>query len=88
MAWNTIQKKMMCCGVDGPRNWFDINNSTAMGVPASCCRPQYINRDTGNCLDAQPLYMDRMYQVKLNQTMIRYKLVITYDDFILGRLRL
>lgn len=63
MAWDTIQRKMMCCGIDGPRNWFDINNGTASGVPASCCRPQYIDRDTQNCLNAAPLYIDRMYQV-------------------------
>lgn len=88
MAWDTVQKKMMCCGIDGPRNWFDQNNGTASGIPArckiklltffngftpflflfilnlySCCRPQYIDRDTQNCLNAAPLYMDRMYQV-------------------------
>lgn len=63
MAWDTIQKKMMCCGIDGPRNWYDINNGSANGIPASCCRPQYIDRETMNCLNAAPLYMDRMYQV-------------------------
>lgn len=63
MAWDVIQRKMMCCGVDSPRNWFDTNNNTAAGVPASCCKPQYIDRDTKNCLNAAPLYMDRVYQV-------------------------
>lgn len=63
MAWDTVQRKMMCCGIDGPRNWFDINNGSAQGIPASCCRPQYIDRDTQNCLNAAPLYMDRLYQV-------------------------
>lgn len=63
MAWDTVQKKMMCCGVDGARDWFDVNNGTASGIPASCCRPQYIDRETKNCLNAAPLYMDRLFQV-------------------------
>jgi hypothetical protein len=71
MAWNTVQKKMMCCGVDGPRNWFDVNNGTASGIPSSCCKPQYIDRDTQNCLNAAPLYMDRLYQVILSRSMLR-----------------
>ncbi|XP_011049563.1 PREDICTED: CD63 antigen [Acromyrmex echinatior] len=27
-AWNNIQKKLQCCGVDGPRDWI---------IPSSCC---------------------------------------------------
>lgn len=63
MAWNVMQKKMMCCGLDGPRNWYDVNNNTALGIPPSCCKPQYIDKETQNCLKAAPLYMDRLYQV-------------------------
>lgn len=75
MAWDTVQRKMMCCGVDGPRNWFDINNGTAAGVPASCCRPQYIDRETQNCLNAAPLYMDRMYQVIRRASLLEFLLI-------------
>jgi CD63 antigen len=64
MAWDTVQRKMTCCGIDGPRDWYNINSGNASAIPASCCRPIYINKLTGNCLDAQPLYMDRMYQVR------------------------
>lgn len=62
MAWDTIQSKLMCCGIDGPRNWYDRNNGTAMGIPTSCCKPQYIDQTTMNCHNAAPLYMDRLYQ--------------------------
>ncbi|XP_070504184.1 23 kDa integral membrane protein-like [Chironomus tepperi] len=62
MAWDTVQKKLQCCGIDGPRNWFE-KNETKEAVPASCCRPQYIDRETQNCLNAAPLYMDRVYTV-------------------------
>lgn len=31
MAWDTVQRKLQCCGIDGPRNWFDISNGTAAG---------------------------------------------------------
>lgn len=65
MAWDTIQRKLQCCGIDGPRNWYDINNGTADGIPASCCRPQYIDRETQNCKNAAPLYMDRLFTVRI-----------------------
>lgn len=80
MAWDTVQKKLQCCGIDGPRNWFEKNETKEgmklkifvnlflkvdfqmsifilKAVPASCCRPQYIDRETQNCLNAAPLYM-------------------------------
>lgn len=27
MAWDTVQKKLQCCGIDGPRNWFEKNET-------------------------------------------------------------
>lgn len=31
MAWDTVQMKLMCCGIDGPKNWYDRNNGTIAG---------------------------------------------------------
>ena len=31
MAWDTVQMKLMCCGIDGPKNWYDRNNGTVAG---------------------------------------------------------
>ena len=60
MAWNRVQMNLKCCGVDGPKNWYDNNNRT---IPASCCRPHLIDPQTNDCLNAPPLFMDRYYQV-------------------------
>ncbi|XP_018335605.1 CD63 antigen [Agrilus planipennis] len=30
LAWDNAQKKLSCCGVEGPRDWQS-------GIPASCC---------------------------------------------------
>lgn len=31
MAWDTVQMKLWCCGIDGPKNWYDRNNGTVAG---------------------------------------------------------
>lgn len=33
-AWDNVQKKLECCGVDNPRDWLQISGIT---FPASCC---------------------------------------------------
>lgn len=58
-AWDTVHKKMMCCGVQGPKDWYDNNNKT---MPASCCKPDLIDPETEDCKNAPPLFMDRYYQ--------------------------
>lgn len=60
MAWKTVQQRMMCCGIDGPRNWYDNNNQT---IPASCCRPLYIDSGTKDCAKSEALFIHRYYQV-------------------------
>lgn len=84
MAWDTVQRKLQCCGIDGPRNWFDTNNSSAAGIPPSCCRPQYIDRETQNCLNAAPLYMDRVFTVSSGENVFVINLIILF--VILGRM--
>ncbi|XP_053687941.1 tetraspanin-6 [Sabethes cyaneus] len=58
-AWNSVHKQMMCCGVQGPKDWYDNNNRT---MPASCCKPDLIDPETNDCKNALPLFMDRYYQ--------------------------
>jgi CD63 antigen len=60
MAWSTVQQRMMCCGIDGPKNWYDNNNQT---IPSSCCRPLYIDQTTNDCAKSEALFIHRYYQV-------------------------
>ncbi|XP_020291393.1 CD63 antigen [Pseudomyrmex gracilis] len=32
-AWDNVQKKLQCCGVDGPSDW----TSSTLSFPSSCC---------------------------------------------------
>ncbi|XP_077267954.1 CD63 antigen-like [Temnothorax americanus] len=34
-AWDNVQKKLQCCGVDGPRDW--VQTPTIGQIPPSCC---------------------------------------------------
>lgn len=36
MAWDNVQKKLQCCGVDGPNDWSPANGFTS-SFPSSCC---------------------------------------------------
>ena len=46
IAWNNVQKKMMCCGITSPKDWYDYNNKT---MPPSCCKPDLIDEETMDC---------------------------------------
>ncbi|XP_002063400.2 CD151 antigen [Drosophila willistoni] len=61
MAWDNIQRKLMCCGVDTPADWRTISANKTL--PASCCQPQYIDTTVGHCLDSPALGKDKYYQV-------------------------
>ncbi|KAM0731349.1 CD63 antigen [Formica fusca] len=43
MAWDNVQRKLECCGVDGPNDWTPSNGFT-LTFPSSCCKhdPQVI----------------------------------------------
>ncbi|EFN60280.1 CD63 antigen [Camponotus floridanus] len=36
MAWDNVQKKLQCCGVDGPNDWSPANGFMS-NFPSSCC---------------------------------------------------
>ncbi|EDW32526.1 GL10398 [Drosophila persimilis] len=60
MAWDNIQRKLMCCGVDTPADWRAISANKTL--PASCCQPQFIDTTVGHCLDSPALGKDKFYQ--------------------------
>lgn len=61
VAWDNAQKKLMCCGVDGPSDWVDLSKDRT--VRPSCCRPSQTDESTGDCSRSAALFKDRYYQV-------------------------
>ncbi|XP_062544770.1 23 kDa integral membrane protein [Armigeres subalbatus] len=88
-AWNRVHKKMMCCGIEGPKDWYDNNNRT---MPASCCKPDLIDPETDDCKNAPPLFMDRYYQegcmMKLKQHFDKNAAVIIAVGFVIAAFQL
>lgn len=60
-AWDNAQKKLQCCGLDGPADWVDLSRDRYLRP--SCCRPEYIDAQTKDCRNALPLHKDKYYQV-------------------------
>ncbi|XP_037806608.1 23 kDa integral membrane protein [Lucilia sericata] len=60
MAWDNIQRKLMCCGVDNPSDWRTMSANKTL--PPSCCRPQYIEQNVGHCTESPALGKDKYYQ--------------------------
>ncbi|XP_023179701.1 23 kDa integral membrane protein [Drosophila hydei] len=60
IAWDNVQRKLMCCGVDTPADWRALSlNKT---LPASCCQPQFIDAAVGHCTESPALGKDKYYQ--------------------------
>ncbi|EDV56466.1 CD63 antigen [Drosophila erecta] len=60
MAWDNIQQKLMCCGVDSPADWRTLSANKTL--PGSCCQPQFIDTTVGHCLDSPALGKDKYFQ--------------------------
>ncbi|XP_030387627.1 CD151 antigen [Scaptodrosophila lebanonensis] len=60
MAWDNIQRKLMCCGVDTPADWRTMSANKTL--PASCCRPQYVDATVGHCTESPALGRDKYFQ--------------------------
>ncbi|KAJ8913858.1 hypothetical protein NQ315_003767, partial [Exocentrus adspersus] len=46
IAWDNIQQKFMCCGVEGPSDWKTRGQQQV--IPLSCC---HAHEETGNEID-------------------------------------
>lgn len=60
-AWDNIQQKLMCCGVENPTDWRALSANKTL--PPSCCRPQYIEESVGHCTESAALGKDKYFQV-------------------------
>ncbi|CAH1154154.1 unnamed protein product [Phaedon cochleariae] len=46
ISWDNVQRKLMCCGVDGPGDW------QGQSTPNSCCTSEKLDQETeAYCLD-------------------------------------
>lgn len=59
-AWDNIQQKLMCCGVDSPTDWREISKNHVLRP--SCCVKKAID-STGDCRNADYTGKDKYYQV-------------------------
>lgn len=62
MAWDNVQRKLMCCGVDNPADWRTLSANKTL--PASCCREKYIDVGVGHCTESLALGVDKYFQVR------------------------
>lgn len=60
-AWDILQRKNHCCGIEGAKDWYDTNQGK---IPSSCCRPTLIDINTKNCLNSPPILKDRYFVVR------------------------
>lgn len=60
IAWNNIQQKLMCCGVNDPTDWTNISPNKTL--PASCCMPKFIDQTVGHCFDLQVVGENKYFQ--------------------------
>lgn len=59
-AWDNVQRKLQCCGMNGPSDWVDHSKNRTLR--SSCCRPEHIDAETQDCRLAYPLFKDRYFQ--------------------------
>lgn len=60
VAWDNVQRKLQCCGVNGPADWVDLSKNRTLR--SSCCRPEHIDIETNDCKLAYPLFKDKYFQ--------------------------
>lgn len=61
MAWDNVQSKLMCCGVNGPADWTDYSKNRTLR--ASCCQPNVIDMISKDCRKNPSAYQHKYYQV-------------------------
>lgn len=60
-AWDNVQQKLMCCGVNGPADWAEYSKNKTLR--ASCCQPNTIDMITKDCRKNGSPYQQKYYQV-------------------------
>lgn len=63
IAWDNVQQKLMCCGVNGPNDWAEYSKNKTLR--ASCCQPNAIDMITKDCRRNTSPYPLKYYQVLL-----------------------
>lgn len=61
MAWDNVQQKLMCCGVNGPSDWVDYSRNKTLR--ASCCQAASTDFSTNDCKNSPALFQHKYYQV-------------------------
>lgn len=61
VAWDNVQRQLMCCGITGPADWIDYSKNKTLR--ASCCQPEMIDFVTKDCKDTSAQYQHKYYQV-------------------------
>lgn len=61
IAWDTTQRKLMCCGVTSPADWPDFSKERS--IRSSCCKQNNIDATTNDCSRSGANYNDKYYQV-------------------------
>lgn len=59
-AWDNVQRKLQCCGVNGPADWVDHSKNRTLR--SSCCRPEQILPEDNDCRLSPPLFKDKYFQ--------------------------
>lgn len=58
-AWDNVQRKLKCCGINGPADWADLSRDRLMRP--SCCQPSQIDESTNDCTRSPALFKDRYF---------------------------
>ncbi|XP_031628214.1 CD63 antigen [Contarinia nasturtii] len=58
-AWDTVQKKLECCGITGYDDWVEISKNRV--IRSSCCRKDHIDNQTNDCSNRPATYPDKYY---------------------------
>ncbi|XP_055374539.1 tetraspanin-6 [Condylostylus longicornis] len=61
-AWDNIQNKLMCCGVNDPTDWQYESRYNPRILRGSCCKPEFTDPSTKDCQNSLVLAKDKYFQ--------------------------
>lgn len=59
-AWDSVQRKLHCCGITGYDDWVELSKKQ---IRPSCCRQDQIDDQTHDCSNRPANYPDKYYTV-------------------------